>query len=267
MMGLMLNGAQGDDDEAHAGHFSLFTGRFGPAGGMSDWLFDNFYTLDEVSEKGILPSLVPMDKYMADLNSGQSYYRPTDVLVAVLKDERTAVRIQDEFREFYAAYYAHKVTYNRTTMSCAALIIDNMRKEGWNVPEQGPDNRLTAGAIAFLALATGNVSKAGDIWDLANQEQTRLFPRVAFEETGRDLLHLVGDQGTEPERALTPFERMLQEDIVALLFVRIPQIPSSRKWGQAPVGSTGEYFLRAPLLPSKWQKHPTVPRSWPPPHD
>jgi hypothetical protein len=266
--GVMLNGAQGDDDETHAGHFSLGTGRLGHSGEISDWLFANFYDMDLVSEKGILPAPVPMDKYLADLNSGQNYYRPTYVLAAVLKDERTAVKIQEEFRAFYPLYYAHEVKYDRVTMSCAGLIIDNMRKAGWNVPQNGPDNPVTAGTLALLTfIGTRDKSAAKSILDMAAQDQTRLFPSVAFEKTGGDLLNLVGDQGATPRAELMPFERMLQEDLVALILVRVPQIPSSRKWGQAPVGSVGEYFLRAPLLHSQWQTNPNASRPYPPPHD
>ena len=34
----MLNGAQGDDDEAHGGHFALVTGRIGARGAIGDWI-------------------------------------------------------------------------------------------------------------------------------------------------------------------------------------------------------------------------------------
>ena len=42
----MVNGAQGDDDEAHGGHFALVTGRVQADGAIGDWLVNNFYTLD-----------------------------------------------------------------------------------------------------------------------------------------------------------------------------------------------------------------------------
>src|SRR4029079_3095414 len=90
VLGLLLNGAQGDDDEAHGGHFAVVTGRFGVDGQWGDWLVDNFYNLDSFSEKGIVASMVPMDRYQMDLNSGQSYYRPSYMLVAVLKSDRAA---------------------------------------------------------------------------------------------------------------------------------------------------------------------------------
>jgi hypothetical protein len=41
-----------------------------------------------LSEKRIIASMLPLDNYLMDLNSGQSYYRPTYLLVAVLKDAR-----------------------------------------------------------------------------------------------------------------------------------------------------------------------------------
>ena len=54
MLAFMVNGAQGDDDEAHAGHFALVTGRTQEDGAIGDWLVNNFYALDSESEKGIL---------------------------------------------------------------------------------------------------------------------------------------------------------------------------------------------------------------------
>ena len=86
----MLNGAQGDDDEAHGGHYAVVTGRVGAEGAIDDWLANNFYTLDLFSEKGIIAAAVPLDRYLADLNSGQAWYRPSHLLVAILSRERAA---------------------------------------------------------------------------------------------------------------------------------------------------------------------------------
>src|SRR6185369_3886680 len=77
VLGLMLNGAQGDDDESHSGHFALMTGYLGEQGAIDDWLVNNFYTLDTESEKGIIAAPVPLDNYLGDLNSGQAWYRPS----------------------------------------------------------------------------------------------------------------------------------------------------------------------------------------------
>lgn len=267
VMGMMVNGSQGDDDEAQGGHFSAFTGRMGQGGEMADWMFSNFYDMDSVSEKGIIAALVPMDKYMADLNSGQSYYRPTALLVAVLKNDAPALRLQEKFKELYAKYYAHEVRYDHTTKSCTGLVMDEVRAGGWNVPKSGPSNVLSAGALSALAAVGGWDRKAGsDLWAVMRQERTRLYPRAAFEAVGADLLRLAGAQGLTPGRELTPFERELADDLEAVLFVRIPQIPSSRAYGSFAVGSTEEYFGRVPLSRSKWKIVPTGPRPFPPPH-
>jgi hypothetical protein len=41
VMAFMLNGAQGDDDEAHGGHFAVVTGRMNADGSYANWLVNN----------------------------------------------------------------------------------------------------------------------------------------------------------------------------------------------------------------------------------
>lgn len=268
VMGMMLNGAQGDDDEAHAGHYSMFTGRFGDRGEIADWMYDNFYDMDQYSEKGIIPSMVPMDKYMADLNSGQSWYRPTDVIVAVLKDGAIPLRIQEQYKDFYQKYYDHSVRYNRTTKPCASLVIDLLREDnGWNIPTRGPTNVVTARLLSTL-VGVGSWDRQGgrDLYNFMRQERTRLFPRAAFEATGSDLLKLAGAQGSSVERSTTPFEKELQANLLAILYIHMPQFPSSRAFGSHPIEDAVDYFQRVPLSRSKWKVGgPTSPRPFPPP--
>jgi hypothetical protein len=268
VMGFMLNGAQGDDDEALAGHSSLFTGRYGPGGSMADWMFDNFYDMNTVSEKGIIASMVPMDKYMADLNSGQSWYRPSYLLVMVMKDPRVPLQVQEMFKEQYAKYYAQDLKYEHTHMNCTALIADPIRAEGWKFPEKGKTPVLIAKAIYEYILLTNKDKKAAQqVYDSLREEPTRSFPRASFDNVGGDLLSLAGAPGAEDAgRTLTPFEKSLREDLVAVLFVRLPQIPSSRKFGRDPAGSVFQYKDMAPKDPSQWQTVPTSPRPFPPPH-
>src|SRR6185295_9290363 len=64
VLGVLLNGAQGDDDEAHGGHFAVVTGRYEAGGLWADWMVNNFYNLDYFSEKGIVASMLPMDNYL-----------------------------------------------------------------------------------------------------------------------------------------------------------------------------------------------------------
>ncbi len=266
VMGFMLNGAQGDDDEALAGHFSFFTGLYPAGGSMADWMFDNFYDMDTVSEKGIVAGMVPMDKYMADLNSGQSWYRPTDMLVLVMKDADVPLKLQEKFKEQYAAYYAHTIKYDRTHKTCAALIVDPLKEEGWRVPEQGRTPWPVAKAMSSL-IGLKDKEAGQKIFDTLREEPTRVFPRAAFDSEGGDLLSLVGAFGAEPlGRELTPLETEIRDGLLAILFVRLPQIPSSRAFGRDPAGGVMDYFLRTPLDRSKWKTVPTTPRAWPPPH-
>jgi hypothetical protein len=103
----MINGAQGDDDEAHGGHFAVATGHFGARGEWNDWLVGNFYNLDSQSEKGIVASTLTMDAYLTDLNSGQAWYRPSAVLVAVLREPRAALLAQQGISRVFNHFYRH----------------------------------------------------------------------------------------------------------------------------------------------------------------
>ncbi|MBI3564753.1 MAG: hypothetical protein HY079_06125 [Elusimicrobia bacterium] len=264
VMGFMLNGAQGDDDEALAGHFSFFTGLFPRSGSMADWMFDNFYSMDVVSEKGIVAAMIPMDKYMADLNSGQSWYRPTDMMVLVMKDASVPLRLQEKFKQQYADYYAHKIVYDHTHKTCAALIVDPLKDEGWRVPEEGKTPWLIAKGLSKLVGAKD--PKAGQtMFETLREEPTRVFPRAAFVSEGGDLLTMVGAFGAEPlGRELTPLESELRDGLLAILYVRLPQIPSSRAFGRDPAGGVVDYFMRTPMDRSKWKTVPTEPRPFPP---
>ncbi|MBI3552976.1 MAG: hypothetical protein HY077_10715 [Elusimicrobia bacterium] len=266
VMGVMLNGAQGDDDEALAGHFSMFTGRMGPNGSMADWMFDNFYDMNQESEKGIVASMVPMDKYMTDLNSGQSWYRPSYVLVMIMKDGRVPEQVQEMFKTRYAQYYAQDFKYNHTNLNCTALITDPVRGLGWKYPENGKTPKPIAKSIAFLAAKLSGNKKAGDeIYASLREEPIRSFPRAAFVSAGGDLLSMQGAFGAEPiGRELSPLEKMMHEDIEAVVWVRMPQIPSSRKWGRDAVGGVMDYLTRTG---GKIKQVVPVPdRPFPPPH-
>src|SRR5262249_35253824 len=82
---------------------------------------------------------------------------------------------------------------------------------------------------------------------------------VAFDAAGRDLLTRVaaGKAGS------TLYERALSDDLEALIYVRIPQFPSSRALGQAPIASIDEYTQRVPEDKSKWKIMPVDARPCP----
>ncbi len=267
ILAAMLNGAQGDDDEALAGHFALLTGRVGAAAdaagpaAMDDWMVNNFYTLDQVSEKGIVAAMLPLDNYLADLNSGQAWYRPSYLLVAVLRRERIASCVQGALARAYNQFYRHQLVYDHPTMNCASICIDVLRTLGWNVPGRGATSWTAAAlGLPYFALRDRSLTKAAQIFDYLTEDQTRLFPAAAFEEIGADLLRLASGRKAP---AATPFETMLAEDLDALVFVRVPQLPSSRAWGSAPVVSTAEYRARYPRDPAKAQIVPVPKRPFP----
>lgn len=261
VLGIMLNGAQGDDDEAHGGHFAVVTGRYRNDGDWSRWLVYNFYNLDIYSEKNIVAAPTPMDNYLFDLNSGQNWYRPSYMLVAVLKNARTALQYQAGIERVYNHFYRHGFEYDHASANCAGISVDTLRTLGWTFPQRGHASRLKAiAAYAYVAATTRSLSDGRKIYDYLLEESTRLYPAVSFDALGEDLLALV--QG-RIQRSLTSYEQALVEDVEAIYYVHIPQIPSSRAFGLAPVYSLDEYMRQAPADRKQWKIIPVDPRPFP----
>jgi hypothetical protein len=262
VLAAMLNGAQGDDDEAHGGHFAIVTGRVGAGGAIDDWMVNNFYTLDLVSEKGIIAAALPLDRYLADLNSGQAWYRPSHLLVAILSDDRTASHVQGALNRVYNQFYRHQLVYGNVTMNCAGISIDALRALGWNVHARKPISRVLAWfAVPWVALHERSLARAREAFDYLSEDGTRMFPAAAFEEMAADLLRLPAQPGS---RELTPVETMLAEDVEALVWLRVPQFPSSRAWGDFAVVTRREYVARLPADRSRAKIIPVPPRPFPP---
>ena len=261
LIGIMLNGAQGDDDEAHGGHFGLITGRVGEQGQVHDWLIANYYTLDAESEKGIIAAMLPLDSYLADLNSGQSWYRPSYMLVATLRDERAAAHLSSALARVFNQFYRHQFVYQHAAANCTGISMSTLRTIGWRVPALGPISWLKAiFGLPTVALRSASLSKGKAIFDYFTEEQTRLLPALAFEQAGADLLQLVSGETTRP---LTTYEELLKNDVEEILLLRIPQLPSSRAWGTYPVTSIDEYRRRLPRDPAQQQIVPVGPRPFP----
>ena len=259
VLGFMVNGAQGDDDEAHGGHFAVVTGRVQADGGIGDWLVNNFYSLDVESEKGIIAAPVTLDNYLADLNSGQGWYRPSYMLVAVLRDERAATLVQSALNRVYNQFYRHQLAYYHPNQNCASISVDTLRALGWTIPARGPSSRLLAWAgFPFIAIKEGSIGKAKLAFDYLRSDQTRLMPAAALEDIYASLRAL--GAGEPQEGALA---QMLAVDMQALAFVRFPQFPSSRAWGDAPAVTTWEYKARIPNDPALAQIVPVPPRPFP----
>lgn len=261
VLGIMLNGAQGDDDEAHGGHFAIATGRYRNDGDWSRWMVYNFYDLATISEKGIVAAPTPMDNYMFDLNSGQTWYRPSYMLVAVLKNDQTALQYQAGIERIYNRFYRHDLEYSHSAANCAGISVDTLRTLGWQLPERGHAPLYKAiGAYLYVAITNRSLSDGRKIYDYLLEESTRLYPAVSFDALGEDLLKLA--QGSNP-RKLTAYESALANDVEAIYYVHIPQTPSSRAYGLAPVYSFDEFLKQAPENRDEWQVVPNDKRDFP----
>jgi hypothetical protein len=262
VLAFVVNGAQGEDDEAHAGHFAIATGRVAADGAIGDWLVNNFYALDSESEKGIIAAPVPLDNYLGDLNAGQSWYRPSYLLVAVLRDERAAALVQSALCRVYNQFYRHQLAYYHPTVNCTSISVDTLRALGWSVPRRGATSHVLAAlALPFQALRERSLAKAQLTYDYLTEDRTRLLPAAALEEIHASLLALAGTRDVPPGRG--PLAQMLAEDVDAIAFARIPQFPSSRAFGNAPVVTLGEYRARLPRDPAQLQIVPVPPRPFP----
>ena len=261
-LGILLNGAQGDDDEAHGGHFALVTGVMNATGDYSHWLVNNYYNLTSHSEKGIISAVTPMDKYMADLNSGQAFYRPSYMLVAVFSQPDIPAYIQALSNRVQQHYYRNDLVYDLARNNCTGMSVDVLRQLGWQIPERGTESLFKASALYwYAAISEGSLQQGRAMYDYLNTEMTRLFPAVAFDAIGNDLLHIArtGDRNTLSSGMMQAMPQQLE----AIYFVRIPQIPSSRASGQAPVDSFAQYLQRVPADRNQWQTIPVTPNPLP----
>jgi hypothetical protein len=248
VVALVLNGAQGDDDEAHAGHFALATGRIADDGSIGGWLVNNFYSLDSESEKGILAAPVPLDHYQGELNAGQSWYRPSWIVAAVLDDARAAVRVQSAFGRVFAHFWRHQLPYYHPIDNCTGITIDTLSALGLDLARRGPTSRIGA-PLAYPALLARerSLARAAIAYDYLVTDRTRLLPALAVEALF-EALWALAEQRHDPRGTLA---RELQHDLAALAVVRLPQFPSSRAFGAPPVVSLAEYRQRVPRDPAQ----------------
>lgn len=256
VVAFVLSGAQGDDDGSRAGHLAIATGVLGERGEWDDWLVTNFYPLLEGNAKGIIPASLPMDNYLYDLNSGQLYYRPGYMLVAVLSGPRAARAVQHALQQTLHELHCGEIEFDRARRNSTAMTIDPLRELGWRIPAVGPTSRLAGVAAApVAAIVRRSLRTAGSVYATFAAERTRLLPRVAFEVAGHDLLQLATlDPSADAD--LTPFERMLAEDIEGVLFVRLAQVPSSRRFGTYPEPSLWAYGAALMSDPGDYEAAP-----------
>lgn len=260
VLAFILNGAQGDDDESQAGHFAIATGRIAADGAIGDWLVNSFYPLDSVSEKSVLAAPVPLHNYQGDLNAGQSWYRPSWMLVVVLDGERAAMRVQSALGRVYRQFWRHQLAYYHPTENCTSISVDTLRMLGLDVPRAGPTSRLGAWlAFPWLLMRERSLAKAKVSFDYLVAERTRLLPRVALQALFESMWAIA--QRTAVGDGL--LEREIAQEMSALAWLRLPQFPSSRALGNAPVASIAEYRARIPKQPALRQVVPVPARPFP----
>jgi hypothetical protein len=260
VLAFVLNGAQGDDDEAHAGHFAIATGHIAESGAIGAWIVNSFYALDVESEKGILAAPVPLMNYQADLNAGQSWYRPTWILAAVLDDDRAARRVQSGLNRVFLQFWRHQLPYYHPTDNCTSMSVDTLRALGLDMPSLGPTSRIGAWlALPWLIARDRSLAKARLSFDYLVTERTRLLPALAIESVGTALMQLAAAP-TSPSGTLGS---EIADTLAAIAWLRIPQFPSSRAWGSVPVVSLAEYRDRLPADRSKLKIAAVPPRPFP----
>lgn len=198
--------------------------------------------------------------YQGDLNAGQSWYRPSYAIVAVLTDERVPLRVQDALHRVYLQFWRHQLAYYHPTTNCTSISVDTLRALGLRIAPCGPTHGVLPwlGFPALVAHAR-SLAKAKLAFDYLTVERTRLLPALAAEAALASLWALAhGDLRGEGDLG-----RSLAQDIVGLAWLRLPQFPSSRAWGDAPAVSIAEYRSRAPRDPAQAQVIPLPPRAVP----
>jgi hypothetical protein len=259
VIALVLNGAQGDDDEAHAGHFAVATGCIADDGGIGDWLVNSLYPLDTGSEKGILAAPTPLSNYQGDVNAGQSWYRPSWLLVAALDGEGAARRVQQAFDRVYRQFWRHQLAYDHATANCTSVSIDTLQAIGLDLPRLGPTSVAAWAAFPALLARERSLAKARTAFDYLVAERTRLLPSLALEAVGEALFRIA----REPRSAVGILGREIAREVCGIAWMRIPQFPSTREAGTFPVASLSEYRARLPADKSRLRIVPVPPRPFP----
>jgi hypothetical protein len=259
VLGLMLNGAQGDDDEAHGGHFAVVLGQLRERGEIGDLIVANYYNPDVVSEKGILPAMTPLAHYLADLNSGQQYYRPSAMLCIRLKSAELLKQLYSELELQMDAMYRHQWHYDHAFMNCTGISMDALRSTGLRVPHDGNSAWLAPLAGALTLLRERDTVRAKRVLRYLCSERTRLFPGVAWLKSSAHILSLIM-QRRAPNSV---FEQQLCANALACDYIHFPQIPSTRASGREPLFSLRDYRERMPANRADWKIIPVQARPFP----
>jgi hypothetical protein len=146
-------------------------------------------------------------------------------------------------------------------MNCASISVDVLRAIGWRIPVLGATSWTAAWlGFPYFLLRNRSLARAAQSFEYLTEDRARLIPAIAFEEIGADLMRLA--MGAVPREA-TQLEASLAQALEAIHFLRLPQLPSSRRWGDSPVASVWEYAARLPPDPRKLEVVPVPARPFP----
>jgi hypothetical protein len=149
-------------------------------------------------------------------------------------------------------------------MNCTGISVDVLRALGWPVPSRGPTSRIAAGlGFPLFVARERSLAKARIAFDYLVEDQTRLMPAAAFEECGAAALALAWAGSHGGASGSGPLAQMLAEDVDAIAFVRFPQFPSSRAFGDFPVVTPWEFDARMPSDRRLAKIIPVPPRPFP----
>jgi hypothetical protein len=182
--------------------------------------------------------------------------------VAVLSQPAIPAQVQALSNRVFQHFYRNDLVYDHALNNCAGISVDVLLNLGWKVPERGGESLLKASAAYWYVAATElSLEKGRAIYDYLNTEMMRLLPAVAFDAIGNDLLKIAqtGDRKTLTSTTM----QSMAEEVEAIYLVRIPQIPSSRAYGMAPVYSFEQYLQQAPADRRQWKIIPVTPNPLP----
>lgn len=238
IVAFVLNGGEGNG--RNGGHFSIGTGILEKDGDYSSILINNFYNLSD-NDKGIIAAPTPLDKYLGDVNSGQSFYRSTYITFAVFDSPKVPQQIQSALNRLYVHYYRGDFDYHPALNNCSGISLDVVRALGWNVSANYPDYWwLSYIAYSYALLKNRDIDLAQTAMYFVGEESTRLLPAQVFKHITLDLLSIASNRSVSN----TPMVNSIQKDLSSIHLVRIPQFPSARFLGEPPVFSVQEYLKR-----------------------
>ena len=179
----------------------------------------------------------------------------------VLRDARAAALVQSALGRVYNQFYRHQLAllppgrqlheHQRRYVARARLAHSAARA----------DVALAAGWLAFplMIAKERSLARAKIAFDYLCTDQTRLLPAAALEDAYASVhgARAAASAATDDSGACS------RRTSTAIAFLRIPQFPSSRAFGDAPAVSLREYQARLPADRSQMQIVPVPPRPFP----